>query len=219
MQSPLLISMVLMFLSQSGFALPEFTGMRDDDEPILGRHGGIHAKNINAGIPDIEDIELASEEMIVRIYADHRTQMVGGHPYDLKEVRVKNDAVSMLWYPNCRGEPEKPHASSDNTCRVLQEQDFFSIRDYRNFPPRTFIVDGQVQQSATADGNYYVVQIKTAGAYRQFAFSTDAIHVAGSQDARGFLTSLGAISAEFGTPACYRDRPSRTEIKFGLNPP
>jgi hypothetical protein len=156
-------------VSRVVLALPEFTGMRDDDKPVDSYD--VRGKNENVGIPDVQDIRLASEEMIIRVYADHRGNRNGGHPYDLKELRVKGDMVSMLWYPTCMGDPELPRTSPDSAWRVLQEQEFFTIRDYRNFPLRTVVVDGQVlRQPPSTDGDYYVVQIKTADAYREFIF-------------------------------------------------
>ncbi len=205
MQRSALVFWVLILVFQPAFSLPQFTGMRDDDKPIFGRDGGVQAKNANVDIPDIEDILLTNEEMIVRIYSDHRTFRTGGHPYDLKEIHVKNDVATMLWYPPCLGDPETPRTSSDEAWRVMQEQDFFTIRDYRNFPLPTVVVDGQVQQQPpTADGDYYVVQIKTAIAYRRFIFSTTSNLVAGSQDVHRFLATLAAINANFDSPTCFR---------------
>jgi hypothetical protein len=184
-----------MLVSPAILALPEFAGMRHDDKPIAGADESIRAKNENVGISDIEDISVNNDEMVIRIYEEHGAFIVGGHPFDLKEIRATDEAVSMLWYPPCPGKPEMPRNLPGNAWRVMQEQDFLSVRDWRNFPGYPSI----------RDGAYYIIQIKTASAYREFTLNNPLEYA--SEDNERFLTALAAIAAEFDMPACFAPQP------------
>jgi hypothetical protein len=179
-----------MLIAHLTFALPEFKGMLANDMPHYAGDS-IHGKNLHVGIPDIEDVVLGDEEMLIRIYGLGSLTVKGGYPADLKEIHVNGDAVTILWYPLCPGEPETTRSQPDEAWRVLQEMEFFTINDYRNISGYPGIRDGIL----------FVVQIRTATASREFAFSNPQMYE--SPDNARFNTSLSAIEAEFDTPACY----------------
>jgi hypothetical protein len=186
------IFLMLLFSAQSVAALPEFAGARADDKPI---HALLTSeasdKNSNVAIADIGELVLDSDEMIIRIYAGFGEGIVmrGGHPLSLHELKVTTDALALTWYAPCpglttsRGDPAR-------AWQVIQDQDLFSIRGS----------DAYADYPRVLDGTSYLVQIKTAAAYREFYVSNPTEYTHG--DNPRLLTILRAIGEEFDEPVC-----------------
>ena len=194
MQAKVLLPGLFLLVCQFSLALPDFTGFREDDSPVFdGYLSEAHTKNLNVGVADIQEMEPGPDEMLIRIYAGFGIQptRIGGHPLDLKEIRVKDDVVTMLWYPACPGRPETTRTTPDNAWRILQEQNFFTIRDSRTFPDYPGMLDGIT----------YLIQIKTVDTYREFTVSNPQDYE--SEDNERLLTTLRIIEDEFDTPGCY----------------
>lgn len=191
---------VLPFFANAALALPDFSGPRDDDTPVFrGFLTSAQQKNSNVGIDDIDEAILGQDEMQIRIYAGFGLQgfQRGGHPLDLKLIQLKGDVPTPLWYPPCPGGPESGSRDPERAWRTVLAQELFTIQDS----------NAVSEYPRVRDGITYLIQIRSALAYREFVVSNPALYA--SDDNTRLLTLIEALAAAFDSPAtCMQLRPA-----------
>lgn len=123
----------------------------------------IRAKNRNVGIEDLESRQIAEGEIEVRIYSGFGSQVfkIGGHPLDLLILSFTPEGVRSARYPRSPDGPmivEHPDPAFWNT---LYRNGLFDL-------PDSSAVDGYF--TGMRDGVGYVVELKSADAYRHYRY-------------------------------------------------
>lgn len=167
------------------FIIPEVVDETVDATWVDIFFESIRAKNRNVGIDDLESRVIDDGEFEVRVYAGFGLQgfRIGGHPLDLVVITFSPEGVRTARYAASPDGPIVREHPDPAFWNALYRNGLFDLPDSNT-------IDGY--NRGVLDGVSYVVELKSADAYRHYRYSNPA-HSPNVPEAQSMLAIIDLL--------------------------
>lgn len=192
MRLPMIAGLVSALLSGScgtrqdaEFIIPEVVDSKVDAFWVDIFFESIRAKNRNVGIEDLESRVINDGEFEIRVYSGFGLQpfKLGGHPLDLVVITFSPTGVRTARYPASPDGPMIREHPDPSFWNALCRNGLFDLPDSNTL---------DVYNRGVLDGVSYVVELKSADAYRHYKYGNPA-HSADVPQAQSMLAIIDLL--------------------------